>query len=256
MSNHRGKFLFDKVFDSGKPAPQAPAKPKPRFTDDDLVNARREGQEAGFQMGLEQATRQQEAKVAATLSEAAQALVGLDHALQTGLESIKADATQVALAVAARLAPALIERQPLTELSEMVADCLRQMPTEPRVVIRVADPLVDALQPHVNELGRATGFAGQLVLIGEPEMAAGDARVEWADGGAERNLAALHADIAAAVDRYCRGQHELAARRAEPAPAPAATPSSAAVEPPPLADDENDAFDAGLPALAGGESAQ
>lgn len=253
MSNHRGKFLFDTVFDAGKAPAQAPAKPKPRFTDDDLVNARREGQEAGFRMGLEQARRQQEAQVASTLAGAAAALGDLGAAMQAGLEAIKADATQVALAVASRLAPALIERQPLTELSEMVADCLRQMPTEPRVVIRVADPLVEALEPQVVELGRAAGFAGQLVLIGEPEMLPGDARVEWADGGAERSLAALQADIAAAVDRYCRGQREQALRRTTP---PAPPPAAAAIEPPPSgAGDGNDEFDTGLPSLSGGGTA-
>ena len=252
MTNHRGKFLFDTVFEDGKAPPQAPAKPKPRFTEDDLVNARREGQEAGFQMGLEKAKRQQQAQIATTLAQAAAALAGLDGALKAGVEAAKADATQVALSVARRLAPALIEQQPLAELSDMVADCLRQMPTEPRVVIRVADQLVDPLQPQLEELGRAAGFAGQLVLIGEPQMAVGDARVEWADGGAERNLAALSDEIAASVDRYCRGQRDLAARRDTPkaAPAPIESQSGGAIEPPP-ADDDDDAYDTALPGLTG-----
>lgn len=255
MTNHRGKFLFDNEFARGEPMPEAQAKPAPRFTEDDLVAARREGQEAGFQMGLEQAKRQHEAQVADAMTAAAGRLGELRQALQADVETIKADAAQIALAAAARLAPALIAEQPLAELSSMVADCLRQMPTEPRVVIRVAEPLVDSLQAQVDELARATAFAGQLVLIGEPDIAAGDARVEWADGGAERNLAALQADIEVAVDRYCRSQHDLAQRAdaPEPAPEPAAQDDPPlAIEPLPQPDaDDADEFETALPALSG-----
>ncbi|MEQ9642708.1 MAG: FliH/SctL family protein [Alphaproteobacteria bacterium] len=253
MSNHRGKFLFDTEFAEGEPLPEEEVQAKPRFTEEDLVAARREGQEAGFQMGLEQAKRQLEAQLADAMTAAADKLGGLQSAMQADLETVKADATQIAVKAASRLAPALIARQPLAELSEMVADCLRQMPTEPRVVIRVAEPLVESLEAQIAELGRAAGFAGQLVLIGEPDMAQGDARVEWADGGAERNLGALQADIEAAVDRYCRAQHDLAQRTTAPPPVPEPAPRNeppAAIEP--LANDEQaDDIDTALPALAG-----
>lgn len=258
MSNHRGKFLFDTEFAHGEPLPEEEAQAQSRFTEDDLVAARREGQEAGFQMGLEQAKRQHEAQVAAAMTAAAEMLGGIQRAVAADLETIRADATQVALSAATRLAPALIAEQPLTELMEMVAECLRQMPTEPRVVIRVAEPLVESLEAHVAELGRTTGFAGQLVLIGEPDMAAGDARVEWADGGAERNVAALKADIEATVDRYCRGQHDLAQRTATPPTAEPVAPAPempAAVEPPPQPQ-AHDEFDSALPDLSGGAMTQ
>lgn len=213
------RFLFDNVFDTGRASRPEPAKPKPLYTDDDLAAARREGQEAGFRMGQEQAARQIDAQVATTLAAAAERLGGLERAMQASVEQIKADATQVALAAAGKLAPALIERQPLDELMQMVSDCLRQMPAEPRVVIRVADPLVDALQAHVQDMAAGIGFAGQLVLLGEDDIAIGDCRVEWADGGAERNLAALQGEIDAAVDRFCRTRDAAAQTpTAEPAP--------------------------------------
>src|SRR5690606_15522717 len=150
-----------------------------------------------------------------------------------------------------RLAPALVARQPLAELSEMVADCLRQMPTEPRVVVRVADELVDSLQAQIDEIAAASGFAGKLVLLGEPGLAPGDRRAERADGGA-----ALLAQIDAAVDRYCRGQRALAAERAAaPAADPAPAPAPAQPATPPEAAARDDEFESALPALSRGGAA-
>jgi flagellar assembly protein FliH len=35
-------------------------------------------------------------------------------------------------------------------------------------------------------MSRERGYEGRLVVIGEPEIAPGDARIEWADGGIVR----------------------------------------------------------------------
>ena len=45
--------------------------------------------------------------------------------------------------------------------------------------------------------------------MAEPDIAPGDCRIEWADGGVKRDLAAIEAAIGEAVARY------LAAQRGE-----------------------------------------
>jgi flagellar assembly protein FliH len=40
------------------------------------------------------------------------------------------------------------------------------------------------------------------VVIGETDIAAGDCRIEWADGGVNRDRAATETAITEAVDRY------------------------------------------------------
>ncbi|HXW28667.1 MAG TPA: flagellar assembly protein FliH, partial [Xanthobacteraceae bacterium] len=51
-------------------------------------------------------------------------------------------------------------------------------------------------------LVRTHGFEGRLVVLAEPEIAAGDCRVEWADGGMVRDRAAVERSIDDAVNRY------------------------------------------------------
>ena len=49
---------------------------------------------------------------------------------------------------------------------------------------------------------RTRGFEGRLVVMGENELAVGDCRIEWADGGLVRDSAATEAAITQAVDSY------------------------------------------------------
>ena len=51
-------------------------------------------------------------------------------------------------------------------------------------------------------IARAHGFEGRLVVLGEPGIAVGDCRIEWADGGVNRDNAATDAAIGEAVARY------------------------------------------------------
>jgi flagellar assembly protein FliH len=46
------------------------------------------------------------------------------------------------------------------------------------------------------------GFEGRLVVLAEPDIGFGDCRVEWADGGLNRDRARIEAAIAEAVTNY------------------------------------------------------
>ena len=57
----------------------------------------------------------------------------------------------------------------------------------------------------------ATSFAGDIVLLGEPNMGDLDCRVEWPDGGSERKQAAVQHQIEDAVQRFVLSELEDAA---------------------------------------------
>jgi len=215
MMNTGAKFQFDTVFDvdeNGRVRPDD--RPKPQFTDEDLSLARGEGQQIGFDAGRHQALTEIESVAAQTLQAIAGELAQIGTRHQQAVLAIEADAARLALAIASKLAPALLAHNPLDEIETLIRRCLAEMPTEPRIVIRVAEPLVDALQDRVQAITAQSGFPGQLVLIGEPALTAADCRVEWADGGAERNLPSLQDRIDEAIARYCASLADQAQRLA------------------------------------------
>ena len=49
---------------------------------------------------------------------------------------------------------------------------------------------------------QASGFGGRLVVMGDPEIAPGDCRLEWVDGGVVRDRAAIAAEIDERIAAY------------------------------------------------------
>ena len=58
-------------------------------------------------------------------------------------------------------------------------------------MLRVNDALFDALQRRLAAIAQANGYAGKIVLLADDALAPGDGRIEWADGGAERDTRRL-----------------------------------------------------------------
>ena len=70
----------------------------------------------------------------------------------------------------------------------------------PHVVVRVNDALHAQAHEALERLSR--GCDARLVVLAEPDIAFGDCRIEWADGGIRRERAAVEAAIDEAVARY------------------------------------------------------
>jgi len=167
-----------------------------------LQQAREEGRQQGFEEGRVQARNDLEAQIVQQMERmlaACQALAEQRADLQKQEER---RAARIAHAIASRLAPTLLAHQPLNEIEALVADCLDGCRRESRIVVRVADEMVEPLKERLEVLKGRSSFAGQIVLLGEPEMTRGDCRVEWPDGGAERDVSALEDRIADAVERF------------------------------------------------------
>jgi flagellar assembly protein FliH len=111
------------------------------------------------------------------------------------------------MAVVARALPELARRNTQIEVEGLIRTCLSELYDEPRVVIRAADPVIDAVQKDIDRIAASCGFTGKIALFGDPEMAPTDCRVEWADGGAERNFEDTWRAIEAAMERGLNTNH-------------------------------------------------
>ena len=70
------------------------------------------------------------------------------------------------------------------------------------MVVRIGADIYDAAKDKLEEIARARGFEGRLVVLADSAMAPGDCRIEWADGGVARDRAATLAAIDDVVARY------------------------------------------------------
>lgn len=210
----KAKFLFDMPFDGTRPKVErnyAPKPPPQKFSSEEIEAARgaayAEGEAAGreaaygeHQMRLEQALQAIEVQLAAIAAGEERARV-----------AARAEATELAVAIARKLAGSLIERQPFDQIEALVLRCMDDMRDEPRLVVRAAEPVIQHLDQKIDQLMSQSGFGGKIALVPDETMAITDCRINWADGSAERRQAALDKDVAEAVERYIAGlQAQLA----------------------------------------------
>lgn len=204
MTKATAKFLFDEDFATGG---------KPTIT---VVEAERRRADAesqayrkGFTAGEAKAQGDATQRVANALGVIADGLERLHRAL-TGIEArLETEAVDVAVAVASKLAPELIAREPFAEIAALATDCFRQTVTTPHIVVRVSADIHDTAKDKLEEIARARGFEGRLMVLADETLAPGDCRIEWSEGGINRDREATLTAINDAVGRY------VAARTAE-----------------------------------------
>jgi flagellar assembly protein FliH len=202
--NAPAKYLFDLDF-----APAAKAPTTISLAEHNVLvgEAETRGYRNGFQAAETEMKAETARRLAVALEQVGEMLAIIGQGLR-GIEArLEAEAVDVAHAVASKLAPALIAREPLAEINALAVDAFRQLLASPHVVVRVSDKIYEPAREKMEEISRQAGFDGRLVMLGEPDIAEGDCRIEWADGGIIRDRAAVESVITDTVNRF------IAARR-------------------------------------------
>ena len=160
----------------------------------------------GYAEGLASGERNATATAAQALAAAAAVLADRATALlaQSDVARLAAERSAVGLAagIARKLAAGLLAQQPTVELEALLVDCLTSLAAVPHLVIRCHPDLVARLQEIAAARVAASGFTGRLIVMGEPEIALGDGRIEWAEGGLVRDAAAVWTDIEICITAY------------------------------------------------------
>jgi flagellar assembly protein FliH len=195
------KYLFETEF--GQEAKRA-AEPRITIAEHQqlVAQARQEGHAAGLAAGEAKAMASVERQRALALGQLGDRLSGAAAAL-SGLEGrLEAEAIDIAVAVARKLSDALVAREPLDAIRDLVADCFANLRSAPHLVVRVNDDLLEDARTELTKLAAERGFDGRLVIMAEPAIALGDCRIEWSSGGIMLDREETARRIAEAVGRY------------------------------------------------------
>ncbi|MBP2298913.1 FliH/SctL family protein [Azospirillum picis] len=158
-----------------------------------------EGMTAGQNTGYERGKKEIEAtvnnRIANALAQIADGVAGLLAEREAGNASRSEQPLHLAVAIVRKLLPEWTRRGGMVEVEGMVRVCLTDLIDEPRLVIRVADNMMDLVREHLDQTIGSRGFGAKLMVIGDPSIAPGGCRIEWAEGGMERDTAQLIAEI-------------------------------------------------------------
>ena len=136
------------------------------------------------------------------LSSVEQSVALLMNRHEEQIATMEKSATSLVLAIVKKLAPALVAEKPLEEIENLVLECMRNNPLEPRLVIRVDEQILPKLRQKIDMIQTASDYNGQVVLVSETMDNISDCRVEWLDGGAERDFEALMSSVEEIVNKF------------------------------------------------------
>lgn len=190
------KFMFERTFVDGESlAKKERDRPKPTFTEEQLDAARKESYDSGYAAGHKTKSDDQQQQLNALM---AQVEKKLDKLKTTGEEywhNQLDHMQQVALVIARKILPTYIEKYGLEEIQTIISKIITEMAREPRLVVRVCDTQFDAVNAKITEIAERRAYAGKVVVLSEEGLDVSDCKVEWADGGVERDLRTVWQDI-------------------------------------------------------------
>lgn len=201
-------YLFDVDFDSAATA--LPPEPEdveeipaePTFTKEELQAARNESFEAGKAEGIAQSNSSLEQQISVIVAALQNDFVSLSSMQREANDATMRDAVQIATTIVRKVLPSYIQEHGTLEIEAFVRATLSTLFAEADVIVRAPEASAADLAERLTPVADALGLAGKLKVAADPALGPADCRMEWGNGGAERNAAQIMSDIDAMVSRF------------------------------------------------------
>ncbi len=200
------KFLFDTPFGTSKTC-EGEANQEdfeggvPTFSQADVDAAREEGFAAGQEEGIRAAANTTEHRITESLTVLMERLSELFRMQDDANTDTARNAITVAITIARKMFPDLASRNALGEVERAAEMAMEKVLNDSPVVVRVNPELRDPLAERIDVHTAGTAAEGRVTVSGDADLPVGDCRIEWRDGGAERDVAAMWKDIDAIIER-------------------------------------------------------
>jgi flagellar assembly protein FliH len=180
---------------------ESPHTPAQVFSEDEVNQLRDETLQNGLRQGRMEALQEVEQSIA-VLSAAIIDKLGDLLARELLREKMAQDiAVKTTLVTIKKIWPQILDKLGFELVENTIRQSMQYNPEESRIVVRVHDKMLDPIVKRLPQLQDQQAFAGKVIVIADPNVIAGDCRIEWADGGLDRLSRTLSQQMDAALDR-------------------------------------------------------
>lgn len=216
--------------------PEAP--PPPSYSEQDLEQAREEGRVQGRDAATQDMASAIEQRTVQTLETINGHMVQLFEMYEQDKEQHSRDAVAVAEVIVRKLFPAINMDKALAEIEHMIVEAMKRTSGSPKLIVRVAEDMHGEVEVRAQELAALRGREGTVNIIGDPDVAPGDARVEWEGGGMVRDTGLIWQEIDNIIERNLGERIEWSD---DVPPAPSQTSEAEVVNPARVGENEQSA---------------
>lgn len=211
------KFNFDNDFEADK---EQVAEEEAITLERQLRESHESGFREGHTAGESAALHATEERIAEVMNAAVSGVTALGSKHAETTDRIERDSVQLAFIISKKLASAALDKYPASEIEAMIRECFEVAREEPKLVVRVAEDLIESVAQKCEEIRTRSSFSGEVIVIGDNEIARNDCIVEWPDGGAEHRTETSMDTIERLIQDFMfQKPDEMTAAGETPAPA-------------------------------------
>lgn len=183
---------------SAAATPAEPAlPPEPTYSLAELQMAEQTARDQAYTEGVAAAERLIQARLVEATEGLRREMHDIAGTLSQTMETVERQAAHLTLLCVRKLFPTYLAESGTREIEALLAAAFDQALDEPRIIVRCAEGLRETLEPIIQRTALLAGFDGKLSMIADPGLAETDCRIEWAEGGIERDTR----DFLASVER-------------------------------------------------------
>jgi flagellar assembly protein FliH len=195
-------FTFDRSFDLAAMKAAEAKTVAPTFSEQELALAREQAYGHGYVAGKEAALAEMQQQHNALLARLNRLFEHVAQDVWKVYAQQRQAATDIAVAIARKIVPDYVKRNGLKEIMAAVETSVTEMINEPRLVLRIHERHFDYISQEVNNLSQRLGYAGKIIVLTDNAIGEHDCRLEWADGGMERNLNLTWSEVDRQIARH------------------------------------------------------
>lgn len=157
------------------------------YTEEEVAQKVAEAEARGYHRGQEEAQRAQEQSEDTLIKEIGAKLVTLSETKQSLEEKIKEDFRQMAEVLLLKFIPLIQKGMAEQLINKFISDNFHKFVKEPKLSFYFNPEMISKAQEIIGKIAHKTDFEGKITLHKDASIAVDDCRIEWANGGVERN---------------------------------------------------------------------
>jgi flagellar assembly protein FliH len=153
-----------------------------------------------YENGKADALAEAERRAAAALESIGASSTALMDTLHAEITIVRAEAAQVALAAARKIAGRALDAYGAEYAAAAVETAMEALRHHPRLLVKLSPATAEALAPRIEKLRAAHLYEGAILVRGDPALESGDISIDWSDGLIHLDAKSVTERISALID--------------------------------------------------------
>lgn len=174
--------------------------PVKTYTEEELAEQIRIAEQNGYEKGFKSSQCSMDAASANVLNEINSRLLQLVTDEQKQNSEMEKQSLDLVLSIVRKLVPSLLSDEAKNIVNKFIADNFNNFKNESKLSFYIHPDIISCVQENIAKLANRHDFEGKIALHKDNSLGISDCRIEWENGGVERNAGHLADKIEAMLE--------------------------------------------------------